>query len=231
MLPIHLAARYGEMEVVRFLLECDPSTVSVKNKVSWPELILFRIWSVSLLALVLFLTSDHFNLFLVSSPQQYGSLLIHLAASHGDVEVVRVLLECDASTVSVKDEVSFLSWNCLKGDLPLSLVLLCRLFLISDDVIVFHVSSSFQKDRLPIHNAAWNGHVQVVRLLLECNPSTVSVQDEVSWPELILFWMWAVCLVGILTSCISHIWSYHSLSRCFLVTEWWPSHPPCCPLW
>ena len=63
----------------------------------------------SLLALVLFLTSDHFNLFLVSSPQQYGSLLIHLAASHGDVEVVRVLLECDASTVSVKDEVSFLS--------------------------------------------------------------------------------------------------------------------------
>ena len=73
-----------------------------------------------------------------------------------------------------------------------------------------------------------NGHVEVVRVLLECDPSTVSVQNNVSWPELILFWIWSDCLVCLVISFIFHIWYYHSLSRFFLITEWWPSYPLCC---
>ena len=53
-----------------------------------------------------FLISDHISLFIVSSLYQDGSLPIHLAASKGRVEVVRVLLECDPSTVSVENDVS-----------------------------------------------------------------------------------------------------------------------------
>ena len=48
----------------------------------------------------------------------------------------------------------------------------------------------------------------MIRVLLECDPSTVSVQDDVSWSELILLWMWSACLVGRVVSFISHIWSY-----------------------
>ena len=33
-LPIHVASMYGHLEVVRFLLECDPSTVSARDGVS-----------------------------------------------------------------------------------------------------------------------------------------------------------------------------------------------------
>jgi len=43
--------------------------------------------------------------------------------------------------------------------------------------------------------------------------------------------MWSVCPVGLVISFISHIWSYHSLSRFFLVTVWSSSHPRCCMFW
>jgi len=53
----------------------------------------------------LFLISDHITLFLVSSSEQDGDLPIHWAARNGNVEMFRVLLECDPSTVSVKNKV------------------------------------------------------------------------------------------------------------------------------
>jgi len=43
--------------------------------------------------------------------------------------------------------------------------------------------------------------------------------------------MICLCLHGLAISFISHIWSYHSLSRSFLVTGWKPSHSTCCKTW
>ena len=47
------------------------------------------------------------------------------------------------------------------------------------------LSSSSQYGNLPIHIASQRGHLEVVHVLLECDPSTVSVQNRVS---LIYIW-------------------------------------------
>ena len=58
------------------------------------------------------------------------------------------------------------------------MVLIYRIFLISDYIFFFF--SSKQGGNLPIHWAARNGYVEVIRVLLECDPSTASVKDGVS---------------------------------------------------
>ena len=46
MLPIHGASMDGHLEVVRFLWACDPSTVSVKDHVSWYifDIVMMVVW-------------------------------------------------------------------------------------------------------------------------------------------------------------------------------------------
>ena len=62
------------------------------------------------------------------------------------------------------------------------MLLLYPLFLISDHIPFFLVSSSEQVGRLPLHEAAMNGRVEVVRFLLEFNPDIYSDRVyEVSW--------------------------------------------------
>jgi len=101
-----------------------------------------------------------------------------------------------------------LSWYCFEYDLS---ALLYRLFLISDHITLFLISSSSQHGRVPIHLSAMYGRVEVVRFLLECDPSTVSLKSMVSWCELILLWMWSLC-----RSCYVVCFSYLIISLSFL---------------
>ena len=59
-------------------------------------------------------------------------------------------------------------------------VLLYRFFLVSDHITLAFVPSSSQFGCLPIHRGADNRDVEAVRMLLEYDPYSVSVQNKVS---------------------------------------------------
>ena len=69
------------------------------------------------------------------------------------------------------------------------------LFLISHHIFLLLFSPSFQDDILPIHFAAKNGHLEMVRVLSECDPSTLSVRHKVSW-----YIFFGLLLCGVLLS-------------------------------
>ena len=101
-----------DLEMVRCIVECDPSTVSVKDRVSWYifDIVMMVIWSEPLCLSPFYdclsyrATLTYFSYLFLSS--QGGNLPIHHAVDNIHLEVVRVLLECDPSTVSVKNGVS-----------------------------------------------------------------------------------------------------------------------------
>ena len=82
--------------------------------------------------------------------------------------MVKFLQECDPSTLSVADNVST-SWLTLSS-----------LFLCLSELTSISSLPSFQDGYLPIHHAARYGHLEIIKLLQECDPSTVSVADDVS---------------------------------------------------
>lgn len=187
-LPIHLACDNGHGELVRFLLESDPSTVSVIDEVSCIVLVVFRYSShflqghTSSIHLSLSFQSPHLpysisphSTFFCSS--QEGCLPIHFASSGGSIEAVRLLLECDPPSVSsqcyvrvhLSSSSSFFVNSSHHTTPHLTPYHLCL------DSFFFFLKFG----NLPIHRAAENGHLEVVRFLLELHPASVSVQNEV----------------------------------------------------
>ncbi|XP_065188488.1 uncharacterized protein LOC135819246 [Sycon ciliatum] len=110
--PVHKAASYGHLKVVKYLLDIQPDMVSVKDRDG--DLPVHRAAFIGHLEVTKYLLDLQPDT--ISVKNNNGELPVHLAASWGKLEVVKYLVELQPDTVSVKNNGGYLlvhraAWN------------------------------------------------------------------------------------------------------------------------
>lgn len=163
--PLMLAARFNVVDVVEFLVERGAS-LEYEDDMGFTALHHAAMGgkSENILRLIEFGCK-------ASKVNYHKSSAIHLAAENGHTEAVRLLLEHGASVKKA---------NCFCMT-PLTLALknghLETIQLLLKNGCDFSVVSD-EAGRLPIHYAVEGGHVDVVKLVLQSNPSVLSKTND-----------------------------------------------------
>ncbi|XP_065194533.1 uncharacterized protein LOC135825830 isoform X2 [Sycon ciliatum] len=167
-LPVHDTAWKGHVEVVKYLLDLQPDTISVKGMDGFlPVHYAAGNGQLEVVKYLLDLQPDT-----ISAKNDYGNLPVHESAMNGHLEVVKYLLDLQPDTISVKNN---------DGDLPVhhaaskghGEVVKYLLELQPDTLSVKDKNGS-----LPVHSAAENGHLEVVKYLLNLQPDTISAKND-----------------------------------------------------
>jgi len=159
---LYSASQNGHIDVVRLLLEKDPTLIGkCCNKDSFTALHLAsRNGHIDIVRLLL-----EKDLTLISKCNKNGFTALHLAALNGHIDVVRFLLEKDLTLAKGKASNGATALQAAAQNGHIDVV---RLLLEKDPTLAKDKSSAGAR---ALHLAARNGHIDVVRFLLEKDPT------------------------------------------------------------
>ncbi|XP_065195348.1 uncharacterized protein LOC135826676 [Sycon ciliatum] len=168
-LPVYCAAANGHLELVKYLLDLQPETISVNGyNGNLPVHGAAFEGHLELVKYLLDLQPDT-----ISAKNDDGALPVRHAASKGHVEVVKYLLELQPDTLSVKDKNGSLPVHSAAENGHLEVVK--YLLNLQPDTI----SAKNDYGNLPVHRAAFKGHLELVKYLLDLQPDTISAKNNV----------------------------------------------------
>lgn len=175
--PIHQAARSGNLDMIKLLLEKDFSCASVPDEHG-----VTAIWAAAyyghLEAVRLLLKCCGVDI--NAAATEYMRTPIQQAAQNGHVEVVKILLEAgvqvDPHMDSYDIEMPSPLWLAAQG----GHVELVELLIRKGAYVNFSVHPS---KRLPIHAATEDGHTETVHLLI-INGADIDAREEDGWSPL-----------------------------------------------
>ena len=165
-LPIHFAAAFGHLEVVKILAGADSN---VDRKAKGDETALWLATHESHLGVVKFLLQH--NVDVNATEKESGQSVLHCASAKGDWEIFEALLaQNPAPDPPDRNGITPLWFAAKLGYRSIVKALISR----GADLSAAEKSMGFQ----PIHMAALHNHIDVVRLLLENGVSVDSVTNN-----------------------------------------------------
>ena len=151
--PLHLAARWGQKEVVDLLIQCG-ADISARNKYNETSLHRTALFGhKEVVGLLIQRGAD------VSARDKFNKTPLHVAASMGHKEVVYLLIQCGAD-VAARHEYNRtpLHVAAMRGHKEVVDLLIQR---------GAHVAARDKHSRTPLYLAVQRGHKQVVDLLVQ----------------------------------------------------------------
>jgi len=169
---LHRAAREGNIDALRFLLQHENFDVNIKNDVGWTALHWAACNGYTTMVKILV---DEFH----DAGTIDGQISLHHAAAGGHTETVKLLTERSGADANAKTEYGRTPLHGASKHGHFDVIKL----LINVPGIEIDAKSVY--GRTPLHEAAENGHLEIVRLLAEHHADVDATTDRGSTPMLL----------------------------------------------